>query len=123
MEAERASGPERAIFSATPGTPHLYIFTPSEHVAQHPTSHQVDKYRATRVRLGIPPEERGECVALEYCAGLEGLTPNQLDALMRKVLSKYEVKRIDPGGCLRPPPPPPPRPPRPAPRPRRRRAR
>ena len=56
--------------------------------------------------MGLPSSSRGDdggdrgggASTLEYASGLEGLTPRQLDAFISQVLSKYEAKRIDPGG-------------------------
>jgi hypothetical protein len=49
-------------------------------------------------RLGLPLDSRGDEV-LEYAAGVDGLTPAQLVALVDRALTKYDAKRIHPGKC------------------------
>ena len=58
---------------------------------------QVDEYIKSRGRLGLEEGVRGDG-CLEYCAGLSGLTPRQLDSFLTRCMAKYDVKRIDPGG-------------------------
>ncbi|CAD7700847.1 unnamed protein product [Ostreobium quekettii] len=54
------------------------------------------QYQQARERLGLPEKGRGE-EALEYLAGLEGLTAGELRRFMRRVVERYETKRIEPG--------------------------
>ena len=62
---------------------------------------QVKQYSDARERMGLPASSRGAgegAATLEYASGLEGLTRRQLDSFITQLLSKYEAKRIDPGG-------------------------
>lgn len=56
----------------------------------------MDAYAAARKRLGLPSDGRGNEL-LEYIAGLDGLNQLQLDTFIKRVIAKYETKRIEPG--------------------------
>ena len=62
----------------------------------------VDALAAARARLGLPPDRRdpSQPPLLEYVAGLEGLTPEQLGAFVARCVEKYEAKRADAGGTV-----------------------
>eukprot|EP00197_Chlamydomonas_leiostraca_P012021 CAMPEP_0202861128 /NCGR_PEP_ID=MMETSP1391-20130828/2625_1 /ASSEMBLY_ACC=CAM_ASM_000867 /TAXON_ID=1034604 /ORGANISM="Chlamydomonas leiostraca, Strain SAG 11-49" /LENGTH=1424 /DNA_ID=CAMNT_0049540457 /DNA_START=102 /DNA_END=4376 /DNA_ORIENTATION=+ len=62
-------------------------------------SKQVAAYKQARERLGLPEAARGD-EALEYAAGMSGLTPSQLVSFVDRAVSKYESKRIDPGSTV-----------------------
>lgn len=59
----------------------------------------VASYAARRVSLGLPPDARGDAV-LEYVAGREGLSQQQLGAFLDRCRAKYAAKRIDPGSTV-----------------------
>ncbi|GMH41051.1 hypothetical protein BSKO_08961 [Bryopsis sp. KO-2023] len=56
-------------------------------------------YKKARQWLGLTHTERGDD-AVEYAACCHGITRFELEQFIRRVIKKYEVKKVDPGTCI-----------------------
>eukprot|EP00879_Flechtneria_rotunda_P010750 GHRR01011232.1.p1 GENE.GHRR01011232.1~~GHRR01011232.1.p1 ORF type:complete len:546 (+),score=206.34 GHRR01011232.1:3389-5026(+) len=63
---------------------------------------QVDKYASLRKQLGltddgVAADSSKAAAVLEFVAGCEGLTADELQGFVKRCLAKYAAKRVDPG--------------------------